>query len=152
MENIKKTAIIECPTNPQESFFHYSDSDIWREGFIAGAVSDAAKEYHQKGLYTKEDIKFYATRFAHQCRLNECATNNDTCNLFDKWFEGNTSENLLTEKRLDNYIKSISDGKPIYTEAEIIELLEAFKVTMEFAKKFGMPCDIMELFEENKKK
>lgn len=88
MENIEKAAIVLCPSN-EDSFFHYSDSDIWREGFRFGALSDAARDHHQKGLYTEE---------------------------------------------------------------EIIELLQAFKVTIDFASQFGLPCDIMELFEENKKK
>ena len=89
MNSIEKAAIIECPTNPEESFFHYSDSDIWREGFRFGALSDAARDHHQKGLYS---------------------------------------------------------------ETEVRELLQAFKVTMAFAKDFGLPCDILELFEKNKKK
>jgi len=37
-------------------------------------------------LYSEEDVKFFATRFAHQCRLHECASNHETCDLFDKWF------------------------------------------------------------------
>lgn len=33
-----------------------------------------------------EDVKFIATRFAHECRLRGVVTNKDTCELFDEWF------------------------------------------------------------------
>lgn len=45
-------------------------------------------DYARQALNNKEDtetnIKFIATRFAHECRLNGCATNDDTCKLWDK--------------------------------------------------------------------
>lgn len=40
----------------------------------------------------------------------------------------------------------------MYSEDEVKELFKAIKVTQEFTKQFGLPCDIVELFEENKKK
>lgn len=47
---------------------------------------DYGKPFWQQGMYTEEEVKFYCTRFAHQLRLHECHTNDDTCKLFDKWF------------------------------------------------------------------
>ena len=38
---------------------------IWekqRDDFIAGAMSDAAKEYHINGMYTKEEVKALISR------------------------------------------------------------------------------------------
>ena len=55
-------------------------------------------------------------------------------------------------KPINVYADSVEPTEISYSEKEIIEMLEAFKVTMEFAKKFGLPCDIIELFEDNKKK
>lgn len=39
-----------------------------------------------------------------------------------------------------------------YSETEVRELFQAIKVTLEFAKQYNLPCDIVELFEDNKKK
>jgi hypothetical protein len=33
------------------------------------------------------EVRFIATRFAHQCRLKGVATNNDTVNLYDEWIK-----------------------------------------------------------------
>ena len=32
-----------------------------------------------------EEFKFFATRFAHECRLKGVVINNETCNLYDEW-------------------------------------------------------------------
>lgn len=85
MDILEKKIEEAAQVNAKLDDWIFSSKNI--KSFIKGAKSPEAKAFHQKGLYTEEDIKFYATRFAHQCRLNECATNNDTCNLFDKWFE-----------------------------------------------------------------
>jgi len=51
------------------------------------------------------------------------------------------------------HIWKIVEQEPItYTEQEVLELLEAFKVTLEFAKQYRIPCDIKVLFEGHKKK
>lgn len=39
-----------------------------------------------------------------------------------------------------------------YSETEVRELFQAIKGTLEFAKQYNLPCDIVELFEDNKKK
>lgn len=36
IEDIEKIASKCAPTNPIESFFHYSDNDIWVDGFKEG--------------------------------------------------------------------------------------------------------------------
>jgi hypothetical protein len=111
MNNIKKAATELCPSNPEESFFHYTDSDIWIEGFRFGALSDASKEYWRRGMYTNKQMnEAYLAGWKNAQRLNT------------------------------------------YSEEEVRELLKAFKVTMELAKKMGLSCDIIELFEEHKKK
>jgi len=33
------------------------------------------------------EVRFIATRFAHQCRLKGVVTNNDTVNLYDEWIK-----------------------------------------------------------------
>ena len=65
------------------------------------------------------------------------------------------AENLiLTTKDKDLATKLVNcyNQKVTYTEEEVVELLKAFKVTMEFAKQCRLPCDILELFEDCKKK
>jgi hypothetical protein len=48
-------------------------------------------------LYSEEDIKFVATRFAHQLRLRNCTTNHETCLFFDKFFNENKPWLLQTK-------------------------------------------------------
>lgn len=42
---------------------------------------------HVSGSLLPHEVKFVATRFAHQCRLKGIATNNDTINLYDEWIK-----------------------------------------------------------------
>ena len=43
--------------------------------------------YFQKWQLENIDIKFIATRFAHECRLNGCVTNDDTLRCWDEFIK-----------------------------------------------------------------
>lgn len=42
---------------------------------------------NKQKLYSEEDVKFIATRFAHECRRKHPVTNNETIILFNEWFK-----------------------------------------------------------------
>jgi hypothetical protein len=44
---------------------------------------------HVSGSLPLTEVKYRATRFAHECRLKGVTTNNDTVNLYEKLYEGN---------------------------------------------------------------
>jgi len=54
---------------------------VKREPFI---VAEEPASGYSKHL--TEQIKFIATRFAHECRLKGVVSNHETIELFDKWF------------------------------------------------------------------
>jgi len=40
--------------------------------------------------YSKEDMRFISTRFAHHCRLKNPITNHETVDLYDSWIDYDT--------------------------------------------------------------
>ena len=51
----------------------------WKKGFTDCLEKNASKKF------TLEEVKYIATRFAHQCRMNHPVTNNETLNLWKEW-------------------------------------------------------------------
>jgi len=60
-------------------------SEKWANDLQSSFEKGFEKGYHEGiKLAPSVELKFIATRFAHDCRLNGCATNDDTCKLWDK--------------------------------------------------------------------
>jgi hypothetical protein len=55
-------------------------------GFIEGA------KWMKERMYSEEEVKYIATRFAYECRRKHPVTNNDTVLLFEEWFKNNKNK------------------------------------------------------------
>jgi hypothetical protein len=49
-------------------------------------LTEQLRKHNVSGELPLDEVRFRATRFAHQCRLNAVTTNNDTVNLYDKLY------------------------------------------------------------------
>lgn len=54
---------------------------------LQDATTQVLRLFSVSGALLPHEVKFVATRFAHQCRLKGVATNNDTINLYDEWIK-----------------------------------------------------------------
>ena len=55
--------------------------------FINWYTENYGANSNKQKLYSEEDVKFIATRFAHECRRKHPVTNNETIILFNEWFK-----------------------------------------------------------------
>ena len=81
----------------------------------------------------------------------DLAANNATTRANDEKTSIIVDKKSILELKLDYSIKEPAEDIR-YSEEEVRELFKAIKVTQEFAKQFNLSCDIVELFEQNKKK
>ena len=55
------------------------------------SFKDDAKLVEER-MYSEEEVKYIATRFAYECRRKHPVTNNDTVLLFEEWFKNNKNK------------------------------------------------------------
>ena len=58
---------------------------------IAGEYEEELKELNNNN---EEELKFRATRFAHECRLRGVLTNHETVNLYEELYIKNNNETI----------------------------------------------------------
>jgi len=70
----------------------YEQSEIalyCKQGFIDGAKSLEAKEYHIKNMYTEEEVKALVTKFWDEVTCDHCGDSNCTPKELNEWFDTN---------------------------------------------------------------
>lgn len=93
MKDLEKAIEKAAQSTYREDFMESSipDRDAMCSMFIAGAFSDEAKEFHQQGMYSKEEVKnaFDSGMGYIISQLSYFSSNMDTSKGFNKWFENN---------------------------------------------------------------